>query len=71
MDELKCEGMWIYGGAFTLRPPRWVSCEEKPIVMLTIRQDSEVQTREFPACKTCWEEALRTKGIEVVTARPL
>lgn len=71
MDELKCEGMRRYGGAFSLGPPRWVPCEEKPIVMLTLRQGASIEKQEMPACKTCWEEALRTVGIEVITARPL
>jgi hypothetical protein len=67
----KCEGIRRFGGAFTLGPVRWVRCEEEPIVVLSVLQDKATSPTDFLACKTCWEEALKTSGIKVLPARPI
>jgi hypothetical protein len=65
---MKCEGMRRYGGAFTLGPVRWEACKEPAEVMLTVKQEGEVET--LPACKTCWKEVIENK-IEVLKVEPL
>ena len=50
-------------------PPTWVQCENRGVVMLTVRREGETVT--LPACKTCWDECLRDKGHKVLKAVPI
>ncbi len=65
----RCEGFRRYGGAFSLGPVTWEQCRETATVMLTIREKKHRGT--FPACQTCWNEALSTAGIVVTDAKPI
>jgi len=62
----RCEGYRRYGGVFSLGPVTWAQCSEEAVVMITVTQDGE--TKSFPACFTCWHEALET-GIKVSDVR--
>ena len=46
-----------------------MQCEEKGIVMLTVRREKETVT--LPACKKCWDECLRDPGHKVLKAVPI
>lgn len=48
----QCEGYRRYGGAFSLGPAKWLRCEGKPIVMLTIEGKDE----SLASCLKCWNE---------------
>ena len=63
-----CGGQRRYGGAFSLGPVRWEACREKPIVLLTFKQDGKTDT--LPACSKCWAECIEN-GITITKAVPL
>jgi len=64
---MRCEGYRRYGGAFTLGPVKWEQCKNDAIAIIECSQDGE--TKEFPACTECWNEAIE-KGIPITKSRP-
>ena len=66
---MKCEGFRKRGSFMTLGPVRWEQCEEEATVSIKVKQDGEIST--FPACVTCWKEAINTKEIEIIEVVPL
>lgn len=67
--SVRCEGWHRDGGAFSLGPVEWKQCKAEGTVMLTLSQDGEIE--ELPACQNCWNECLETKGIEVLSSKPI
>jgi hypothetical protein len=60
----QCEGWTRHGGAFTIGPPRWERCRNESTWLLTATQNGE--TRHFPVCDECREEA-KLRGITIVS----
>lgn len=67
-SPIQCEGWRRYGGAFTLGPVKWEQCKNEAVIVLTMKQDGEVQ--EWPACLDCWIEGQK-KGIEIISSKPI
>lgn len=68
--SLRCEGYRRYGGFMTLgSPTSWEQCKETATVLLKVKQKDGTKT--LPACQTCWNEALQTKGIKIIAAKPI
>ncbi len=65
---IQCEGWRRNGGAFTFGPVEWKQCQKNALVMVTLKQDGEVQT--FPACLECWMEAL-DRELEIIEVKPI
>lgn len=65
---MRCEGWRRIGGAFGMGLPVWSQCENEASVEITATQDG--QTKTFPACQVCCEEAVE-HGIEIVSVRPI
>lgn len=66
---MRCEGWRRFGGAFTLGPVRWEQCKNDAIVSIKVKQDDGEGI--FPACKTCWKEAIANKDIKIIEVVPL
>lgn len=65
---MRCEGYRRYGGAFSLGPVTWEQCKEEAAVIMKCEQEKKVST--FPACFTCWEEAIKT-GIKIINVKTI
>ena len=70
MNKLQCEGWRRTGGAFTFGPVQWDQCKNTPVAIIVIKQGGK-QEKPMPACLTCWEECENTKGITVISAKPI
>ena len=70
---MRCEGYRRHGGIFTLGPVKWVQCEEEAVVRLEVKQKEDDGTTVFPACLTCWKEAVNydDKYVKVLAAEPI
>ena len=64
-----CEGFRKHGSMFTLGPITWKQCEDEAVVLIEVKQDGVIAS--FPACNTCWKEAISNKGIEIISTVPL
>lgn len=66
---MRCEGYRRNGGMMTLGPVRWEQCRNTATVNITVEQDGETKT--FPACKTCWKEAIEADKIKILEVVPI
>jgi len=66
---MRCEGWRRYGGAFSFGPVKWEQCKNEAIVMLELKQDGKIE--KLPGCMTCWQEAINTKAIEIISVVPI
>lgn len=71
--KTRCEGYRRRGGAFTFGPVTWKQCEEEAVVNITVEQteDGRVFKKTYPACMTCWNEAIEDRNINVLKATPI
>jgi len=73
---MRCEGWTRNGGAFSFGPVTWSQCDKNAEVMLKGTQSAcdgtgDIEDFEMPACKSCWQIAIDTDHIEIVSAVPI
>lgn len=65
----ECGGMRRYGGAFSFGPVQWVKCDQKPTVVIQIKQE-EGLVENVPACTQCWKECI-DKKMNILKVEPI